>query len=44
MKTAGLLHLFQVARNALHGPTHPYDIQAILLATKEAGSFYTLSV
>ncbi|MBL0157835.1 MAG: hypothetical protein IPP47_12135 [Bryobacterales bacterium] len=41
---AGLLHLFQVARNALHGPTHPYDIQAILLATKEAGSFYTLSV
>ncbi|HEY3442831.1 MAG TPA: hypothetical protein VGK29_18870 [Paludibaculum sp.] len=41
---AGLLHLFQVAKNAVHGPTHPYDIQAILLETKAAGSFYTLSV
>lgn len=39
---AGLKHVFQVVSNALHGPTHPYDIQAVLLATQHIDTHYTL--
>jgi len=39
---AGLQHVLQVAGNAIHGPTHPYDIQAFLLATQKIDTHYTL--
>jgi hypothetical protein len=39
---AGLKHVFQVLSNAIHGPTHPFDIQAILLATQKIDTRYTL--
>ena len=37
---AGLEHVFQVARNALTGPTSPYDIHEILLAFQELDPGY----
>jgi hypothetical protein len=39
---AGLKHVFQVVSNAIHGPTHPFEIQAILLATQKIDTRYTL--
>lgn len=39
---AGLKHVFQVIGNAAHGPTHPYDIQAILIASQQLDTYYTL--
>lgn len=41
---AGLRHVFQVVSNAIHGPTHPYDIQAVLIATQQLDTLYTLLV
>lgn len=40
---AGLEHAFQVARNTLTGrPTHPFDIQQILIKTQELDPGYRL--
>ncbi len=39
---AGLKHIFQVVKNSIHGSTHPYDIQAVLIATQKIDTRYTL--
>jgi hypothetical protein len=41
----GILHVFQVLRNAVTGrPTHPYDIHEILLAHQGIDPGYQLLV
>ena len=40
----GLQHIFQVVRNAISGPTHPYDIREILLTHQQLDTGYTLVV
>jgi hypothetical protein len=40
----GLKHVFQVIRNSIHGPTHPYDIREILLTHQQIDAGYTLMV
>jgi hypothetical protein len=40
----GIEHLFQVARNAVRGPTNPYDIHEILLEDQKIDSGYVIEV
>jgi hypothetical protein len=40
----GLQHVFQVIRNSIHGPTHPYDIREILLTHQQIDAGYVLVV
>jgi hypothetical protein len=41
---AGLKHIFQVLRNSIKGPTHPYNIHQILVGYQHLPSLYRIHV